>query len=326
MLILEDLPLSTPPTGAGAAETRSIATGPRPADRSAEHGRDAAWSEPALPRSSLARLLRPSWWRGIGGHVVLAVVGVLSAFPVYWMYATSVKPAQDVLDQSLVPTSFTFDNYSHVLATLPFGGMMLGTFVMAAAVAIGTVVTAVLASFALARWEFPSKRIIMLLIVCTWLVPAQATMLPNYVLISQLGLLETISAVVVPQVVSAVSVLMLFQHISAFPKELFDAATMDGRSAFNQLWTVLLPNLRPSIAAVAILAFISAWNEYFWPTMVMRQTDQLIQVGIRSFLTSEGNDWGALMAAAGLACLPVFALYLALQRQVVDAFVRSGLR
>ncbi|MHA6630414.1 carbohydrate ABC transporter permease [Pseudonocardia sichuanensis] len=278
------------------------------------------------PATRAGRTDRGPWWRCIGGHLVLAVAGVASAFPVYWMYATSLKPAEDVLDQRLVPDAVTLDNYAYVLANLPFGSMMLGTFTMAAAVAVGTVLTAVLAAFALARWDFPLKRIIMLLVVCTWLVPVQATMLPNYVLISQLGLLGTVTAVVVPQVVSAVSVLMLFQHINSFPRELFDAATMDGRSPFNTLVTVLLPNLRPAIAAVSILAFISAWNEYFWPTMVLRGGDQLIQVGVRAFLTSEGNDWGAMMAASGLACLPVFALYIALQRQVVDAFVRSGLR
>ncbi|MBC3194493.1 carbohydrate ABC transporter permease [Pseudonocardia sp. C8] len=269
---------------------------------------------------------RPPWWRGIGGHVVLAVAGLASAFPVYWMYATSVKPSEDVLDRRLVPASVTLDNYAHVLASLPFGSMLVGTFLMAAAVAAGTVLTSVLAAYALARWDFPAKRLIMLLIVCTWLVPVQATMLPNYVLISQLGLLETLTAVVLPQLVTAVAVLLLFQHVSAFPRELFDAATMDGRSPFGTLVSVLLPNIRPAIAAVTILAFIGAWNEYFWPTMVLRRSDDLIQVGIRSFLTSEGNDWGALMAASGLACLPVFALYFALQRQVVDAFVRSGLR
>ena len=264
--------------------------------------------------------------RGLAGHLLLGLIGLACVFPIYWMYATSVRPAGDVFDQSLIPDGFSLDNYRHVIDVLPLGSMMSGTLGMAVAVAVGTVLTSLLAAYGFARWDFPGKRLLFLLVVCTWLVPAQATMLPNYVLISQLGWLNTVTAVVVPQLVSATSVLLLFQHISAFPRELLDAARIDGRSAWNALWTVVVPNLRPALAAVAVLAFISAWNEYFWPTVVMRQTDSLIQVGIRSFLTSEGNDWGAMMAASGLACLPVFAVYLVLQRQVIDAFVRSGLR
>jgi ABC-type glycerol-3-phosphate transport system permease component len=292
---------------------------------------DAA-APPALPPSSpdapdASAVSRRRWpWSTLTGHVVLAVIGLACVFPIYWMYATSVRPAGDVFDQSLIPGAFSLDNYRHVIDMIPLGKMMAGTLGMAVAVALGTVLTSLLAAYAFARWDFPGKRLVFFLVVATWLVPAQATMLPNYVLISQLGWLNTVTAVVVPQLVSATSVLLLFQHISSFPRELLDAARIDGRSGWNTLWTVLVPNLRPALAAVVVLSFISAWNEYFWPTVVMRQTDSLIQVGIRSFLTSEGNDWGALMAASGLACLPVFAIYLVLQRQVIDAFVRSGLR
>ncbi|WP_233507979.1 hypothetical protein [Spongiactinospora gelatinilytica] len=87
-----------------------------------------------------------------------------------------------------------------------------------------------------------------------------------------------------------------------------------------------MPNLRPALAALAILMFVNAWNEYFWPALVLRRADSVVQVGIRAFLGAEGDDWGALMAAAGLTCLPIFVVYVLLQRQVLDAFVRSGLR
>jgi ABC-type glycerol-3-phosphate transport system permease component len=168
--------------------------------------------------------------------------------------------------------------------------------------------------------------VLFLAFVGTWLVPFQVTMLPNYVLLFQLGLLNTLAGVVIPNLCSALGVLMLRQHLDGFPKELLEASKMDGRSSWTTLWTVVVPNLRPALAALAILLFVNAWNEYFWPAMVLQRSNAVVQLGLRSFMGTEGNDWGPLMAVAGLACLPVFALYLVLQRHIVNAFVRSGLK
>jgi multiple sugar transport system permease protein len=119
---------------------------------------------------------------------------------------------------------------------------------------------------------------------------------------------------------------MLRQHMRGFPRELLEAAEMDGRSSWATLWTVVVPNLRAALSALGMLLFITAWNEYFWPAMVLRGHASVIQLGLQGFFSPEGIDWSALMAAAGLACLPVFALYVVLQRHIVSAFVRSGLR
>nr|MDT0667312.1 carbohydrate ABC transporter permease [Micromonospora sp. DSM 115978] len=135
-------------------------------------------------------------------------------------------------------------------------------------------------------------------------------MLPNYVLLNQLGLLNTLTGVVVPNVVSALGVLLLRQHLDSFPKDLIEAAKMDGRSSWATLWTVVVPNLRPALAALGILLLVNAWNEYFWPAMVLQRENSVVQLGIRSFMSSsEGDDWGPLMAMAGMTCLPIFALY-----------------
>lgn len=101
---------------------------------------------------------------------------------------------------------------------------------------------------------------------------------------------------------------------------------MDGRSSWSTLWTVVIPNVKPALASLAVVSFISAWNEYLWPVLVMQQDTSVIQVGIRSFLSAEGNDWGTLMAASAIACIPVVILYSMLQKHVIDGFVRSGLK
>ncbi|MFI0424149.1 carbohydrate ABC transporter permease [Spongiactinospora sp. 9N601] len=272
------------------------------------------------------KLERRPRWQVVTGHAVLAVVSALSVFPIAWMYLTSLRPASDVYDQSPLPAALTFGNYAYVWQTIPIGRMLVNTFVMAALVSLGQLLVSLFAAYAFTRWRFPGHRLVFLMFACTFLVPIQVSMIPNYVTLSQFGWLDTLAAVIVPQVTGGFAVLMLYQHMRAFPKDLLDAARMDGRSSWGTLWTVVVPNLRPALAALAILMFVNAWNEYFWPALVLRRADSVVQVGIRAFLGAEGDDWGALMAAAGLTCLPIFVVYVLLQRQVLDAFVRSGLR
>lgn len=260
------------------------------------------------------------------GHVLLATLALFSVFPVYWMIATALRRPEDALSQSPIPWPISFENLAYVWEAIPIGGMLMNTFGMAAVLAVAQLLLATLAAYAFAMWSFPGARILQFLFVGSWLVPFQVTMIPNYLLVSQLGLLGTVGGVVIPQLSGAFAVLLMMQHMRAFPRELIDAAQMDGRSSWRTLWTIVVPNMKPALAALGIMGFISAWNEYLWPSLVMRQGDALIQVGVRAFLGAEGNDWGATMAAAGLATVPVLLIYVFLQRYVVDAFVRSGLK
>jgi len=165
------------------------------------------------------------------------------------------------------------------------------------------------------------------LIVGTWLIPLQVTMIPNYVLVARLGWLDTILGLVAPRLAAAFAVVLLRQHLKSFPRDLLDAARIDGASSWRTLWAVIVPNLRAPLAALGILLFINTWNEYFWPLLVSRKPESsVILVGLQMFLTQEGDLWGPLMAASSLASLPILALYVFLQRQIIDAFVRSGLK
>lgn len=262
----------------------------------------------------------------IAGHVILIALAIFSIFPVYWMFATALRSPQHALDQTLLPWPVSVANVAYVWNTIPIGDMLLNTFLMSLVLAVAQLLIAVLAAYGFAMWDFAGKKLLMFLFVGSWLVPFQVTMIPNYLLVSQLGLLGTVGGVVVPQLAGAFAVLLMVQHMRSFPRELIEAAQLDGRSSWTILWSVVVPNMKPALAALGIMAFISAWNEYLWPSLVMRQGDALIQVGVRSFLTAEGNNWGAVMAAAGLACVPVLLIYVFLQRYVVDAFVRSGLK
>jgi ABC-type glycerol-3-phosphate transport system permease component len=136
-----------------------------------------------------------------------------------------------------------------------------------------------------------------------------------------------LSALVIPSMVSTFAIFLLFQQVKGFPRELMDAAHVDGANSWTILWRVVVPNVRPALAALAILQFISAWNDYFWPLVVTNRIEtSVLQLGLQTFFTQEGDLWGPMMAAASLTALPIFALYLVLQRQIIDSFVKSGLR
>jgi ABC-type glycerol-3-phosphate transport system permease component len=280
----------------------------------------------ASSQRGLASRARSRAIASLPAHVLLAVLALVSIYPVYWMFVTAFRPNSDALSTNPLPGPVSLENFVTVWQQIPIGSMLASTFGMALALAAAQLVVAILASYGFARWSFRGKKVLYLLFVGSWLVPFQVTMIPNYLLVSQMGLLNTVAGVVLPQLCSAFAVMMLRQHLESFPKELLDAAQMDGRSSWQALWQVVVPNLRPALAALAIMLFISAWNEYLWPSLIMQKSTALIQVGIRAFLGAEGNNWGAIMAASTIACLPIFLIYIFLQRYVVDAFVRSGLK
>jgi ABC-type glycerol-3-phosphate transport system permease component len=219
------------------------------------------------------------------------------------------------------------DNYVYALKAIPVWRMLGNTFIFAVLATVAQVITAILAAYAFVRWRFPFDRVLYTLIALTWLVPFQVIMIPNYVLAAQLGLINTLTALVLPHLASAFAILLLVQAMRSFPGEIMEAAHMDGAGHWRILWRIVVPNLRAPLAALAILLFISSWNEYFWPLLLSRSPETtVIQIGIQMFLTEEGNQWGPLMAVSTLACLPVLLIYAVLQRQVIESFVAAGLK
>jgi sn-glycerol 3-phosphate transport system permease protein len=278
-------------------------------------------------RAHARRTAGSKWFDNAVGHIVLVILSVLCLFPVYWMIVTSLRPANETFDTALWPTAASLDNYVYALNAIPMLRMLANTFVVSLAVTVIQLLTGLLAAYAFARWRFPFSNLLYSLIALTWLVPLQVVMIPNYLLVAQLGLLDSVAALVLPHFTSALAIMLLAQAIRAFPKEVIEAARMDGARSWRVLWEVITPNLRGTLASLAILIFISTWNEYFWPLLLSRTPENsVVQIGIQMFMTSEGNQWGPLMAASTLASLPILAIYVGLQRQVIQSFVKSGLR
>jgi sn-glycerol 3-phosphate transport system permease protein len=261
------------------------------------------------------------------GHVVMVVLSIFCLFPVYWMILTSLRPANEVFDSTLWPTSASLDNYAYALSAIPIVQMLWNTLVVSAAVTVIQLLTGLLAAYGFARWRFRLDGLVYSLVALTWLVPLQVVMIPNYLLVAQIGLLDNIVALILPHFASALAIMLLAQAMRSFPREVIEAARMDGARSWRLLWEVVTPSLRGTLASLAILIFISTWNEYFWPLLLSRKPEHsVIQIGIQSFITAEGTAWGPLMAASTMASLPILLIYIVLQRQVVQSFMKSGLR
>lgn len=268
--------------------------------------------------------LRP---RRIAVHGLMIALSVLAVFPVLWMVQTSFRPEGEIFSTRLLPQAPTLENYRAVLDSMPMLRILWNTFLMAATTTIAQLATGLLAAWALVRWQFPGGRLAQSLITLSWLVPFQVVMIPNYVLASRLGLLDSLAGLVLPNAAAAFAILVLYNSMRGFPREVIEAARMDGAGNLRILLQVVAPNLRAALASLGILAFISAWNDYFWPLLLIRRVENsVVQIGLQFFMTQEGNDWGPLMAATTLASLPILLLYLLLHRQVIDSFMRSGIR
>lgn len=280
------------------------------------------------PRWAAARRrTRPTWYHNAPGHVVLVLLSIVCMFPVYWMIVTSLRPPNETFETVLWPTSASLDNYVYALNAIPMLQMLGNTLVVALAVTVIQLLTGLLAAYGFARWRFRFSGLVYSMIALTWLVPLQVVMIPNYLLVAQMGLLDSVVALVLPHFASALCIMLLAQSMRAFPKEVIEAARMDGARSWRVLWEVITPNLRGTIASLAILIFISTWNEYFWPLLLSRTPEHsVVQIGIQMFMTQEGTAWGPLMAASTMASLPILVFYVVLQRQVIQSFMKSGLR
>jgi len=265
--------------------------------------------------------------RHVGGHVVLLGFAGLMLFPVAWAVVTSFKPASATYDIAVHPSEFTTDNYRRALDVFPLVRLVANTAVFAAGSAIGQTLLALLAAYGVARHHFRGRGVLLAVLIGSVVVPQQVLVLPDYLLASHLGILDTYLGLVLPQLGStAVAVYLLYQQLSAFPIDLVHAAQLDGASERVVLLRVVLPNIRGILAALATVLFIQTWNEYLWPLVVTKGIDRAtVQLGLTIFQTEQGSAWGPMMAAACLSAAPVVVVFIAAQRRIVDTFVHVGL-
>ncbi|NQX27346.1 carbohydrate ABC transporter permease [Microbacteriaceae bacterium VKM Ac-2854] len=305
-------------------------------------------SVPARPRAArAARAVKPPrariGWYGWAGRIALAIVFV---FPLLFMVVSSLKPDRQIFGDlgsiaAFLPVgNLSLDNYGAVFDRVPAARFLINSIGVSAVTVILGVVVNSLAAFALSRMRVPGKGVILTVIIATLIIPFETLALPLVWWVNQLpnvgidqfgvffskGWLDTYQVQIVPFIVNAFSIYLFHQYFDSIPRELDEAARMDGAGWFTIYRKVVMPLAGPAVATVAILTFLPAWNSYLWPLMVI-QTEELrpVMLGVQYFFQLN-TSWGQIMAYCSMITLPVVALFIAFQRSFVNSIASTGVK
>ncbi len=274
----------------------------------------------------------PGWRRALAhGLLIAASIGML--YPVLWMLASSFRPEAEIFSNFTVwPESFDLRAYRDGWTALQvsFTRFYLNSFLVASAAVIGNVLACSLAAFAFARLNFRFKRVWFALMLGTLMLPYHVTLIPQYVLFLHLGWVDTILPLVVPKflAIDAFVIFLMTQFFRTIPRELDEAAMMDGCGPFGIYWRVILPLSKPVLATAAIFSFIWTWDDFFGPLIYLNDmAHYTVPLALRSFIDSTGrSEWGPLFAMSILSLVPVFAVFLFFQRLIIQGIAMSGLK
>jgi sn-glycerol 3-phosphate transport system permease protein len=263
-------------------------------------------------------------------HLALIVIVAVNIFPVLWMVSTSIKQPVELFTSKIrvIPNEPTLENFRIALFEYNFFDWLRNSFVTTLGISVGQVLVAVLAAFGVCYFKTKYNEFVFYFLIATMVIPFQVTMIPNYILISKMHLLNTAAAVILPNLAGASTFFFMRQHFKGVPAVFYEAALIEGAKSPWILRHVALPLCRSSILAMYILCVIDGWNLYFWPLLVLSRPEaRTLTIGLQHFLDHDsGNRWGPFMATATLASLPVILLYLFIQKRIIEAFVSSGIK
>jgi multiple sugar transport system permease protein len=273
-------------------------------------------------------------WPAALKHVLLIAGALLMLYPLLWMISASLKPAEEIFTTlDLIPAHPTLSNYTDGWTGLgqPFTGFFLNSIALCALAVLGNLCSCTLAAYAFARLRFPLRRLFFALMLLTIMLPFHATIVPQYILFKALGWVGTFLPIVVPKflAVDAFFVFLLVQFIRTIPRELDDAARIDGAGQFAIFSRVVLPLTVPALATTAIFTFIFTWNDFFSQLLYLGSTVQsfTVPVALRTFIdVTSGSAWGQLIAMSLLSLVPIFGFFLAFQRLLLEGISTTGIK
>jgi multiple sugar transport system permease protein len=259
--------------------------------------------------------------------LVTVLAGIFWAFPIYWVLATTFKPEQDIVQPGLElwPRHFTAEAYTHVIFETKLGLWYLNSLITSLSVTVLVLVMSAGAGYAISQLNFPGRRILWWLILASFMVPIPALIVNHFVLMAQMNLLNTLTGVVLPQLIAPVTVMIYKQFFDSVPKDFREAAVMDGATQWQLLFRLYLPMNWGITTALGIITFIGAWNVFLWPFLAVSTQDKMnVTVGITQVYDAFGVKYARDLASAVLAGLPVAVVYLLFQRRVTQAIMLTA--
>jgi len=276
------------------------------------------------PRSR--RLDRVRWWT----YLLLGVATVVCLFPLYWMFivATSDTATATRMPPEVVPGGNFLHLAGLVMDTVPFVQSLINSLVVATSIGIGQAVLCALAGFAFAKLRFPGRNALFLVVVLTMTVPTQLSVIPQYLIMSELGWVDTLQALIVPGLASAFGIFWMRQHISAtISDELMQAARIDGASTGQVFWRIAFPIVRPAAFVLGLFGFVTAWNDFLWPFIVLKSPERYTaQIAIKALQNSYDVDLGLAMSGSFLATIPLVVLFVLVGRRMVAGILEGAFK
>jgi sn-glycerol 3-phosphate transport system permease protein len=269
----------------------------------------------------------PSGWRAVGRYGLLVVVSVIVLFPVYTTVIAALKPGNKVLQNPLVPDAFTLDVLREAWSDGNFGRYMVNSFIVTVVVTVAVILTSVLSGYAFAILEFPGRTLLFLVFLATLLVPFEATVVVNRRTIDTLGWLNTYQGLAVPFLATAFGTFLIRQVFLSLPRDLRDAAAIDGVGHLGFLRHVAVPLVRPTIGALALFTFLSSWFQYLWPVLITTESDMnTLPVGLKQISEARLDEPNLVMAGTVIAAVPIFVVLLIFQRGLVRGLTAGAVK
>lgn len=278
---------------------------------------------PAPRRRGLARLPFSAW------HLLLAPLSLVFAIPLIWLVLSSVMSDAEInrFPPALWPSGIDLGGYRYVLGNAMFPRWFANSLIVSVVAVASNLLFGALGGYAFARMRFAGSRLLMGLMLATMAIPFQLTMVPTFLVMKRLGLIDTLGALIVPSLVTPFAVFLLRQFFLSLPRELEEAAWMDGCSRLRVLFLIVLPMSRPALSTVAVLTFLTTWNDLTWPLIAINHdTQYTLQLGLTTFQGQHHTKWAAVMAGNVITVLPVLIAFLVAQKSFIQSITSSGLK
>lgn len=276
------------------------------------------------------RFWQPSWWQIGGLYGLLGAIALVMLLPLLWLLSTALKsPGENIFafPPQFIPQQPTLQNFFTVWQTNPFGRYFFNSTLVAVLTVLLNLIVCSLAAYPLARLTFQGREAIFSLIVSTILIPFQIVMIPLYILTVQLGLRNSYLGLIFPYIASAFGIFLMRQAFQGVPKELEEAARIDGCSEVGIWWNVMLPATRPALVTLAIFTFIGSWSDFLWPLIILDRPEYYtLPIGVAKLAGSFSLDWRLIAAGSVISIVPVVLLFVFLQRYIVPTETGSGVK
>ena len=274
-------------------------------------------------------MMKQSFGRKLLIHIVLLLGLGITIFPFFWMVLTSFKTTGEAMQipPTIFPKKFITVAYSQIVSSLPFARIYLNTILSTVITVLAQLVFCAMAGYAFARIKFPFKNTIFILLLSVLMVPGQIFLIPQYLIIQKMGLLDTIPALFIPNLFSAFGTFLMRQFFLSLPEELEEAAIIDGCSRYQVFWRIMLPLVKPGLVTLSIFTFKFAWNDFMWPLIVNTSPKNMILGPALSTLQGQyTSQYPMQMAGAVLAVIPVIAVFFIFQKQFIEGVAQSGIK